>query len=307
MTKAPIYFGVIPKYMWEMPDFIDLNKFKENIDENKNMYVHGNSTSFRIMSRFFSKFIHKHPLLRNLEYYWRIQAGVDYLCEIDYDPFEMLKSKNIKYSWIITPQEYKLTIPTLWETAREYIFNNYDKLPESSFATYLLKASTNTSIKKQESIKFNSSKDGNIKDIVNESSKYSDVDIDYNLCHFWSNFEIVSLDFLKSKPYQDFVDHLDKAGGIFYERWGDAPIRSIIASTLLSKSSFHWFEDFGYMHTGNTHCPSNPALFKKCSGCKITDSVVYSSMCYKKYIKSKDISRNDLFKLLFPLKPDLQQ
>lgn len=43
----------------------------------------------------------------------------------------------------------------------------------------------------------------------------------------WSNFEIADMRFWRSKAYSDFFDFLDKKGGFFYERWGDAPVHSI--------------------------------------------------------------------------------
>ena len=32
----------------------------------------------------------------------------------------------------------------------------------------------------------------------------------YNLCHFWSNFEIGNLNFFRSKAYSQFFDYLDR-------------------------------------------------------------------------------------------------
>jgi len=49
-------------------------------------------------------------------------------------------------------------------------------------------------------------------------------DGEYNLCHFWSNFEIASLDFWRGEAYMKYFETLDKAGGFYYERWGDAPV-----------------------------------------------------------------------------------
>jgi hypothetical protein len=40
----------------------------------------------------------------------------------------------------------------------------------------------------------------------------------YNMCHFWSNFEIARLDFFRSKPYEDFFRMMDKSGGFWTER-----------------------------------------------------------------------------------------
>jgi mannosyltransferase len=40
----------------------------------------------------------------------------------------------------------------------------------------------------------------------------------YNMCHFWSNFEIASLDWLRSKEYNDFFEMMDRSGGFWMER-----------------------------------------------------------------------------------------
>ena len=46
----------------------------------------------------------------------------------------------------------------------------------------------------------------------------------------------------------DFFEHLDKAGGFYYERWGDAPVHSIGAALLARKDQIHFFSDIGYRH-----------------------------------------------------------
>lgn len=40
----------------------------------------------------------------------------------------------------------------------------------------------------------------------------------YNMCHFWSNFEIARLDWFRSKEYEEFFDIMDKSGGFWTER-----------------------------------------------------------------------------------------
>jgi len=79
----------------------------------------------------------------------------------------------------------------------------------------------------------------------------------YNMCHFWSNFEIANLDWFRSKEYNDFFNMMDRSGGFWMERWGDAPIHSLAAGALLSPRDLHYFRDFGYRHTTIQHCPAN--------------------------------------------------
>lgn len=40
----------------------------------------------------------------------------------------------------------------------------------------------------------------------------------YNMCHFWSNFEIARLDWFRSKAYEDFFNMMDRSGGFWNER-----------------------------------------------------------------------------------------
>ncbi len=45
----------------------------------------------------------------------------------------------------------------------------------------------------------------------------------YNMCHFWSNFEIAKLDFFRSKAYNDFFEMMDRSGGFWMERVSGDP------------------------------------------------------------------------------------
>ena len=67
------------------------------------------------------------------------------------------------------------------------------------------------------------------------------------LC-FFNNFELSELTFWKSKEYKHYVDYVDKLGGIYYYRWGDAPIKSIGVSLFMRNDKLHWFRDINYTH-----------------------------------------------------------
>jgi len=64
----------------------------------------------------------------------------------------------------------------------------------------------------------------------------------YSTCHFWSNFEIADMGFWRSQAYEDYFEHLDRAGGFFYERWGDAPVHSIALGLFEDKKKIHWYD-----------------------------------------------------------------
>ncbi|KAJ1718125.1 alpha-1,2-mannosyltransferase ktr1, partial [Coemansia biformis] len=108
----------------------------------------------------------------------------------------------------------------------------------------------------------------------------------YNGCHFWSNFEIVDLSFYRSSAYQQYFDHLDRAGGFFYERWGDAPVHSTAAALFLNASQIHYFDDIGYFHPSVLSCPRGARTRGSCV-CDETKSFVQNGKCTVLYKQAR--------------------
>jgi len=74
------------------------------------------------------------------------------------------------------------------------------------------------------------------------------------------------LNLWRSPAYQDYFEFLDKKGGFFYERWGDAPVHSIAAALFLPKEQIHFWHDIGYKHPPYQRCPNDrPSMdFARC-------------------------------------------
>lgn len=65
------------------------------------------------MCRFESGFFFRHELLKNYEYYWRVEPSIGLHCNVDYDVFRYMKDNNKKYGFVLSLLEYTETIPTL--------------------------------------------------------------------------------------------------------------------------------------------------------------------------------------------------
>ncbi|KAI9279595.1 nucleotide-diphospho-sugar transferase [Sporodiniella umbellata] len=238
LASGKTFYGVLSPEMWSYPDWIDQEKaLLARQQMEKDQVIYGGSESYRHMCRFQSGFFFRHPLLSQYDYYWRVEPHVEFKCDIDYDPFRVMREKKAKYGFAISLHEYGSTIPTLWETTKGFM---------KEYPQHIIPANDSESMM------------GWVSDDGGES---------YNLCHFWSNFEIADLSWLRSQAYIDYFNYLDKAGGFFYERWGDAPVHSIAAALMLKKSEFHFFYDMGYFHNPFTQCPNEPAWLaaEKCS------------------------------------------
>ncbi|KAJ1947952.1 hypothetical protein EC988_005378 [Linderina pennispora] len=217
-TTSNVTFALIPRDHWSLPDFIDEQRAERARKQMAaNNVIYGGSLSYRHMCRFNSGFFYKHPLLRNVDWYWRVEPGVDFYCDIDYDPFKYMAENGKLYSFVIALKELEATVPTLWEHTLKY-------MKERNVTSELLQ--------------YFVGRTGN-----------------YNLCHFWSNFEIASLNWLRTPEYQSYFEYLDRAQGFFMERWGDAPVHSLAAGLLLRRDQVHFFNDIAYRHAEITHCP----------------------------------------------------
>jgi alpha 1,2-mannosyltransferase len=227
-VSANVEFGLVPQSHWSYPLWINQTKAAEcRTEMGDRDIIYGYSESYRHMCRYFSGFFFRHELLSKYDYYWRIEPSVRFLCKIDFDPFVYMQETGKKYSFVISLDEFWETIPTLWKVTKEFIQSR--KLEPSWF------------------------------------NYFQDDQGDYNLCHFWSNFEIGDLRFFRSQRYLDYFNFLDQKGGFFYERWGDAPVHSLAVGLFLKKSEVLFFNDIGYHHAPFKHCPLNPLFESKCN------------------------------------------
>lgn len=91
----------------------------------------------------------------------RVEPGVKFSCDIDYDPFRLMQERNLKYGFTVALREYFETIPTLWEATRKYV---------QTYPQYIYPRTRKDSLL----------------GLISDDSGWS-----YNLCHFWSNFEVL--------------------------------------------------------------------------------------------------------------------
>ncbi|CAN6605034.1 probable mannosyltransferase Ktr2p [Trichomonascus vanleenenianus] len=235
MASGKTEYGLVPKEHWSLPDDVDVAKMNASMESMVNRsVVYGGSLSYRHMCRFNSGFFFQHPLMQKYDYYWRTEPKVHYYCNQEYDPFTFMRKHGKKYGFVITIHEYIDTIPSLWDTAAQFLDTHPEHLAKDSALSFILD-----------------------KTKLREDDFATTADTDYNLCHFWSNFEIADLNVFRSKAYMEFFEHLDKSRGFFYERWGDAPVHTMGITAFLNRSEIHHFSDIGYFHPPYHRCPKD--------------------------------------------------
>ncbi|KAI0354535.1 glycosyltransferase family 15 protein [Trametes cingulata] len=249
VIAGPVTFGQIPREHWFQPGWVDEERARAGREKMvQDNIIYGGSVSYRNMCRFNSGFFYRHPLLEQYRWYWRVEPDVHFHCDVDFDPFLYMEDHNKTYGFTITMYEFEATIPTLWSTVKDFVKENPQYVAPDNAMGYM-------------------SDDGGQS---------------YNLCHFWSNFEIADMDFWRGEAYSKFFEHLDRSGGFYYERWGDAPVHSIAAALFQSKDRIHFFDEIGYEHNPYTHCPRGDGAWARgrcaCDPARSFDYDGYSCM-----------------------------
>lgn len=232
IPHGTLTFAQVPPEHWLYPSWLNQTLAAEKRHQlHLQDVVYAQSESYRHMCRFYLGFFYKHPLVRQYQYYWRLEPGVRFYCDIDYDVFAFMRSKGKLYGFALSMFEYSATIPLLWDT----VTNHFVSIPGPG---------------------------PQLLDLVRNPG----VNGTYNLCHFWLNFEIASLEFFQSPEYEAYFAALDRTGGFFYERWGDGPVHTLAVSWLLTQLEVWWFSDMGYYHPPYLQCPQGPQFVAgKCS------------------------------------------
>ena len=140
------------------------------------------------------------------------------------DPFIHMERANKTYGFTIAVKELKETVPNIFRYASAYKrVNNITSQGLWEMFAEPAVAEEDTSLPTDdpkyrpplpEEILGSEGGHGGVPDVDPEAME-GEI---YNMCHFWSNFEIARLDWFRSKPYNDFFDMMDRSGGFWMER-----------------------------------------------------------------------------------------
>ena len=237
-TSSTVEFGKISEKHWGYPDWVDPSVAKEGIAQQGDQAImYGGMESYHHMCRFYSGFFYKHELLQKYEWYWRVEPEIKYFCDITYDPFLYMQRTGKTYGFTIAVKELKETVPNIFRYSSAYK-RTHNLTSQGLWEMFVepKEGYNQDGTPKPGTVKPNELPKGDPrydkkKPLPNDvlqaepgQGKAPDIDPDamegdnYNMCHFWSNFEIARLDFFRSKEYEDFFQMMDRSGGFWMER-----------------------------------------------------------------------------------------
>ncbi|KAH0284525.1 glycosyltransferase family 15 protein, partial [Aureobasidium sp. EXF-3399] len=266
-------FDTISPDLWGYPDHVDQEAARAHINEQGDRgIIHAGQESYHHMCRFYSMKFYDHPAMQQFKWYWRLEPGISFECPITFDPFAYMSRENKRYAYTIALQEVGATVRSLYRVVSDYK-DSMHIAPSSYWNALINRSWAPLPIR-----------------WLLRLAPYRDINGDeWNLCHFWNNFEIADLDLFRKEDYRHMMEHLDKQGGFYTERWGDASVRSFAATLLLKPEEIHYFgDDMCYCHgkfcspginllDGKTSCPAQrPVLEQDRKG-------TFNEMCHLRF------------------------
>jgi len=174
------------------------------------------------------------------KYYWRLDTNSHLLNKIEEDVFQPMINGSKVYGFkIILHEPGADVIEQLWSVSKEYL----------------------------NSIGYNYTNQELLTSVLENN------ETDYNSQHYWNNFEICDIHWFRSELVYNYLNMIDKSGGIYLYRWGDAPIHSLAVFIFAHISQTYWYESIGYSHSEWWHCltgcDQGPKLDQLCTPCQI--------------------------------------
>ncbi|KNG50167.1 glycosyltransferase family 15 protein [Stemphylium lycopersici] len=195
-SGVQVKFDVIPKEMWGYPEWIDQDRAKSSMEAMAAKKIqYASKESYHHMCRFQSGFFYDHPSLLPYKYYWRVEPNIAFTCAITYDPFVSMARHKKRYGYTTALWERGQTVPSLFRKLS--LFKTAHALPISPLWTAMLAPSyAPWPFRPALAWLRNRDEKGDL----------------WNMCHFWSNFEIADLDFFRSDAYRELFAMLDRDG-----------------------------------------------------------------------------------------------
>tara|TARA_B110001450_G_scaffold7_1_gene27 strand:+ start:8151 stop:9125 length:975 start_codon:yes stop_codon:yes gene_type:complete len=217
--KELIKFKEIDKKDFEIPDHIDKDKLNKSV--NMQIVPYWRNKKYRSMCYFWIKHFPKY--CENYDYIMRLDDDSIIEEPITTDLFKLLKDNNKVYMSNIIHVDCGICNFEMKELFKKILPNIDNEKLDKLFVK--------ANITNKQPI-YNKLKE--LYTIVNNKD-YENDSFTINMpIMYYNNFFITDINFWKKKEVLEIIDEIDKTGNIFYYRYGDAPLQTIIVSLLAS-------------------------------------------------------------------------
>jgi len=223
-----VSFKTIDEDDFCIPPHIDIDKMNSIID--LKVVPYWRNQKYRSMCYFWLKNFYKYT--KDYNYVMRIDDDSIIEEPIKYDLFELMSNKEYIYLSNIIHLDCSLCNYGMKEFFLKHYEDKAEKISEL-FMSHTLAC---------DNVHFNDFK--KLYQKIN-NNEYEGESVELNMPFmYYNNFNIIDVNIWNKPEIQDIVNKIDEQGYIFYCRWGDAPLQTIILSlydsSRISKVNFKY-------------------------------------------------------------------
>jgi hypothetical protein len=226
--QSVIKFQELDSEDFKVPNHIDKNKLKRSIDIKPVPYWR--NIKYRIMCNFWVKHFFKY--CKEYDYVMRLDDDSIIEEPINQDIFNLMKERDLNYMSNIVHIDCSICNYGM----KEFFETNYPNKKEKLKELFMEHKLDNSSKY------FNKFKEL-YENINGEEYKNTTVDMNMPLMYY-NNFFVTKPILWNTNEIKNIVNEIDKKGYIFYYRWGDAPLHTLIMTLYdnkkLAKLSFKY-------------------------------------------------------------------
>ncbi|KAI8376089.1 nucleotide-diphospho-sugar transferase [Radiomyces spectabilis] len=166
------------------------------------------------MIHFFFKDIFDHPAIRDLDYYWRLDHDSEILSPVSVDLFEYMRRHRLLYGY--------RTVVTDARHVTHGLLSFFDRWRRDPSHQSIIPDLTCAALSQKNCL--------SIPSTLAERNAIQPL-------MYYNNFEIVHIPTWRSEPMRQLTDAVHDTNMIYWDRWGDAPLRYYAVQTMLDVKS----------------------------------------------------------------------
>ncbi|OBA15385.1 uncharacterized protein OGAPODRAFT_16389 [Ogataea polymorpha] len=240
LCSGQAYFEQISSPHYDVPKSIEEEKLHKALRQSASASPCSRFLQYKLKNRFQTYGFQFLPIMRNYRYYCNVEVGSQLACDLKEDFFRHMHLHQLVYGFASAPVESKTLTKSLVPAFEEFL----GLLPYN---------------------------ETDVLPFVYENQ--------YTQCNFDSNFEVVDLEFFRSRDYERFFHYLDNTNGFFLERWTDYNVKTLAVALFVPASKIFWLPNIGLSGLLNRNtCPldKNVRVRNRCA-CDPAKDFAFSS------------------------------
>lgn len=217
--RSLVSFRALDKEDFELPSHIDKKKLDACVATNATPYWR--NIKYRMMCRWWIKYFPKY--MKGYDYVMRLDDD-SIIEETIPDIFNWMKDKNLIYSSNLLHVDCGICCYGMKDFFKKH-FNDNDKI-DKLFMTQDVNMRTVLMHPFRELLSITQDP---LPELTESIKLYSPI-------MYYNNFFMTKTDFWSREDVKKLIDDIDKDGSIFYFRWGDAPLQSLIVMLLANEN-----------------------------------------------------------------------